>query len=139
MKKIEKHCAAPDISDGVLDGESLISRLVLLVVAGAKSPLRRRVRSVVSMPIISRSDGRSVSDYWIGYREGRKKLGNRCRHGCERSKVDVLRRKEALLRDRAGRSDRFGKHERTTKLRFRISLTRSETRHGIIRSALFIS
>lgn len=51
--------------------------------------------SVVSMSIISRPDDRSVSDYWIGYRGGRKKkLGNRCRRGCERSEVDVLRRRK---------------------------------------------
>lgn len=77
----------------VSDRESLISRWLLFVV-GAESPLRRRVHSVVSMPIISRSDGRSVSDYWIGYRGRKKKLGNRCCRGYERNEMDVLRRKK---------------------------------------------
>jgi len=47
--------------------------------------LRRRIRGVVSMSIISRSGDRSVSDYWIGYRGGRKKLsviGAAKRAGC---------------------------------------------------------
>lgn len=58
----------------------LVILVVSVVVVGVSEILpRRRVRSVVSMPIISRSDDRSVSDYWIGYRGRNRRMRRRKR------------------------------------------------------------
>lgn len=79
-RRIKKHCVASQVSSRDDYQPSVVVIIIVKVIpflfprSLAFSSLRkgRECRGVVSMPIISRPDGRSVSDYWIGYRGGKE-------------------------------------------------------------------